>query len=50
MNDLLNAVCVFVEVKLKDRRYCPECMGCLPKHEGDCNLGKLIAVYEKVKL
>lgn len=49
MNELVIAVKEFLQSTFKDRRYCPRCMGYLPKHEADCTLGKLAAVYEKVK-
>jgi hypothetical protein len=48
MSELMKAVQEFLQSTLRDRHYCPRCMGYLPKHEGDCKLGKLISVYEKV--
>jgi hypothetical protein len=47
---LIFAVAEYLESTLKNRRFCPRCMGMLPdKHYDDCKLGKLIIAYEEVK-
>jgi ribosomal protein S27AE len=50
MSDLLRAVEKYLETILKDRRFCPRCMGALPdSHNPDCAIGKLAAAYQEVK-
>jgi len=45
---LVIAVAEYLESTLKDRKYCPRCMGLLAehKHYDNCKLGKLIVAYE----
>jgi hypothetical protein len=48
-DELSKAVKDYLIAVLKDRHYCPRCMGMLPdKHYDDCALGKLAAAYRKV--
>jgi hypothetical protein len=47
---LVIAVAEYLESTLKDRKYCPRCMGMLEghKHYDSCKLGKLIVAFEQV--
>jgi hypothetical protein len=48
MNDtLLQAVGKYLQVRLKERRFCPVCMGTLPaNHDPECHLSALAEAYE----